>query len=473
MQTVRPDSARECITPNKALTGWAQADKDLTFQKVNIENKEGPQARPYTPKYDPPGADVIQFPSIEPETERKYECRQRRMDMLIYTEGLFKERYPAFGDKGGFPFEDDGEPYPNTSTLPISPKSSASKFLSEIRLELESFEVPENRIMKGRICFDLMEPITVDSIEFDINKTLVMVTKDGKVITPRKDASASVTKLKLLPSRQPKPYIPELATPEEIDENEGKTRPPYDFVLPNTYRKTVGLNLDRKCIPFEIYIPENIVPSFSYVAPNGGSVVNNYSVEATVRTCGSTERVGLVPITVPALGKESDPGYGLGDDLEVVMPNRCFTNQEGFDYAVGWIDGDANTPKPKSISAKVIQIVKCSAIGADSSVTHELGSVNMASGDSNSVFDQYKLNPKSKTAKDNWGANASSQDNTTQFTTPSVSTEGFTCDYILEVEADSKTFSGAVILCDRLSKNDLQRNDLSPISRRNDFRLKR
>ncbi len=50
-----------------------------------------------------------------------------------------------------------------------------------MRIELEEYEVPEDRFMKGRVFFDLREPVTVDSIGLDVNKTFATVSSEGVV----------------------------------------------------------------------------------------------------------------------------------------------------------------------------------------------------------------------------------------------------------------------------------------------------
>ena len=91
--------------------------------------------------------------------------------------------------------------------------------------------------------------------------------------------------LKLLPNRQPRLNVTGAAPP--MDNNPGPANPsanipqrppPNDFALVETIPKRISLPMGTSAIPFQIYVPNNQVPSFSYTSIRGPAVFNKYVI---------------------------------------------------------------------------------------------------------------------------------------------------------------------------------------------------
>ncbi|CDS42894.1 expressed conserved protein [Echinococcus multilocularis] len=451
---------RDCVAPNKPIYGWTHTSNYKSSEKGQIIEREGPKARAYTPRYETSGGDVRAFPYAESELNVKtHECKQRCMEMLVSTESFRGRPGAAESDETADFTTDEAEPYPVYSTFRPEVNSDMEKYLNEMRIELKSAEVPENRVMEGRVFFDLKEPATVESIGIDINKTLAMTRPDGKVVIPSRDNRSFAPELKLLPNRQLPLVLPD--TGSQPTDPSAARRLPNDFALIETIAKKAPLQAGRSAIPFKIYVPENQVPTFTYTSLKGPSVISNYSAEAVVRMGGRTERTGRVPIKVPALG-EKNVGYrDENKNYEILVNNKYFTKEEGFDYALGYTESDTGYDKPSKVYAKVLRVVKCPAINLNErTYVADLGSASVSSGKSNPVVDKYRQNPANPSVKNDWDANAYDENNVVTSTTPTVSTGAFTCDYFLELTVDDEVYKGPVILVDQYADNASKRTDI-------------
>ncbi|KAL5962132.1 hypothetical protein TSMEX_010132, partial [Taenia solium] len=469
MLTVNQGVEDDCFTPNKTFYGWTQISNDRSLQKVQVLEREGPKARAYTPKYEGANNFPNAFPYAESERELKtYECKQRFMEMLVSTDSF--DWRPGAGEYEGQGYEtNETEPYPVSSTFRPTEKSPSNRYLNEMRIELKEAEVPQDRIVHGRVFFDLKEPATVESVGIDINKTFVGTTTDGKVTLLAPDGKNYAPELKLLPNRQPRLLLP--GTEPQPGESTAGYRLPNDFALTETIPKKVVLQPGANAIPFKIFVPENQVPTFTYTSLKGPSVINNYSAEASVRLNGNNERTGRVPIVVPALGKKNVGYRDTDDNYEFVLFNKYFTKDDGFDYAVGYVESESGQERPSKVEAKVIRLVECRDINLkEKTYVADLGHANMSSGKSNPVLDKYRQNPDNKPVKDEWDDNAYDENNVISSTTPTVKGRGFTCDYLLELKVGDKTYRGPVILVERYDDKGTGRLELSALSKREDFK---
>ena len=114
------------------------------------------------------------------------------------------------------------------------------------------------------------------------------------------------------------------------------------------------------------------------------------------------------------------------------LHNKFFTNDTGFDWAVGYQEMDSGHPKPYRATARVVRVAKCPAIGLNDVVplgkSHD---INFRRGHSNAVLEKY--NQYNKPLKTDWEEQACDENVLVSSLTPTVSTGGFTCDYYLEV----------------------------------------
>ncbi|KAL5110305.1 hypothetical protein TcWFU_004795 [Taenia crassiceps] len=470
MLTVKQGAEDNCITPNKTFYGWTTISNDRSLQKVQIIEREGPKARAYAPRYESANNFPSAFPYAESERELKtYECKQRFMEMLVTTDSF--DWRPGAGEPEGHGYEtDEIEPFKVKSSFRPPERSPANKYLNEMRIELKEAEVSQDRVVQGRVFFDLKEPATVESIVIDINKTFAGTTSDGRVNLLSPDNKNYAPELKLLPNRQPRLLLPGMEP--QPGESSVAHRLPDDIALVETIPKKVILQTGYNAIPFSIYVPENQMPTFTYTSLDGPSVINNYSAEASVRMNGNTERTGRVPIVVPALGKKN-LGYRDDDDnFEFVLFNKYFTKDDGFDYAVGYTEKESGHDKPSKVEAKVIRLAECREINLkEKTYVANLGHATMSRGKSNPVVDKYRQNPDNKPIRYEWDDNAYDENNVISSTTPTVKGRGFTCDYLLELKVDGKTYRGPIILVDRYDEKGARRSELSSLSKREDFKV--
>lgn len=75
------------------------------------------------------------------------------------------------------------DPYENNKSYFPPEGSPLSKLINFMRLELESFVVPEDRSMKGRVTMEVKQPVTVNSIELDWHNLMAAVDTKGVVKT--------------------------------------------------------------------------------------------------------------------------------------------------------------------------------------------------------------------------------------------------------------------------------------------------
>ncbi|VDM30587.1 unnamed protein product [Hydatigera taeniaeformis] len=476
VQSAKPESTTACqptvpVGPpiQKRMLTVKQGANDRSLQKVQIIEREGPKARAYTPRYESANAYPHTFPYAESEPDAKtYECKQRFMEMLVYTDSFDWRSGAAEPEGMGYETGDDS-PYPVNSYFPVKESSPLYKYVNAMRIELKEAEVPPDRVVHGRVFFNLKEPVTVEAVGIDINKTLAMTMPDGKVIIPSRDKNYA-PELKLLPNRQPRLLLPGME-PQPGDST-AANRLPNDFALVEAIPKKAILQSGYSAIPFKIYVPENQVPTFTYTCNKGSSVFNNYSVEASVRMNGNVVKSERVPIVVPALGKKNDDYAESDDNYDLVITNRQFTKDDGFDFAVGYTEKDSGHDKPKKVTASVIRKAKCPAIGLDDETRYSVTDhASVSSSSSNPVLEKYQQNTGNKTLKTDWDANAYSENNLVPFTTPTVSAGGFTCDYLLELHVDDETYRTPVLLVNRYDDKASNRSDISSLSKRKDFKV--
>ncbi|VDK36955.1 unnamed protein product [Taenia asiatica] len=475
VQSAKPEPTTLCqpavpIGPpiQKRMLTINQEASDRSLQNAQVLDREGPKARAYTPRYEGANADPREFPCNESEREFKtYECKRRFMEMLVSTDP-FDWRPEADEPEDQDYGIDETERYQFRSPpLQRTEKSPSYKYLKDMCIELREKEVPSDRIYHGHVFLDLEEPATVESVEIDINQTCVGTDANGKVtfvkLTP--DGKNNALKLKLLPNRQPKLLLPG-TEPQPGESTAGKSLP-KEFALIETIPKKVILQPGTNAIPFEIYVPEDQVPTFTYTSLKGQSVYNYYSAGALVRLNGNNERTGRVAIVVPALGGKNVGYSDTKDNYEFVLSNKYFTKDDGFGYTVGYEEGE----KPKNVKAQVVQLVKCREIGLNEETpVADLGDASRADGKSNPVLDKYRQNPDNKSVKDEWDGSYYDENIVINPTTPTVQAGGFTCDYRLELKVGEKTYEGPVILVDHYDDKEPKRPDLSNISKRKDFK---
>lgn len=470
-QTVKEIEGRDALTPNKAIVGHTDISRDKIFQKPLVVDREGPKARTYTPKYETLGAGPIFFPFEEQEHDKRtYDPKYRLMEMLVTTE-TFKERLRDRAEEDISFATNDTQPWEVYSAWIIEANHEC---INELRIELQQSEVPENRIIPGRVFFSLKKPTTIDSIQIDINKTLAKTTPKGNVYVKQLDDKGLTSELKLLPNRRPGLNIPD--DPNMPSNSiQDPTRPiPSDFDLIETIPKRITLPAGISEVRFDLFVPDNQVPSFVYASLDGKTVINNYSAEAAVRIGSNLERTGRVAIKVPALG-ERNIGYTDRDNnYDLLLFNKYFNDSEGFDYSVGYYKQEGGHDKPKKVYGNVIRIVKCPQIGLnDKTTVAELGSAKDTSSKTNDVLRKFQDNLKTQAMvpKTEWDLSHYDLDNVINSTTPSVAVDDFSCTYYLEILVDGERYVGPIIKCDRLVDRPVVRNDVSPHSMRNDFKL--
>nr|CDS32230.1 expressed conserved protein [Hymenolepis microstoma] len=470
-QTVKELESRDALTPNKAIVGHTDISRDKNFQKPLVVDREGPKARSYTPKYETLGAEPIFFPIEEPEHDKRtYVPKYRLMEMLVATE-TFKERLRDRAEEDIDFATSDTQPWEVYNSWPIE---ANHEYISELRIELKQSEVPENRIIPGRVFFSLKRPATIDSIQIDINKTLAKTTPKGDVYVKQLDDRGITPELKLLPNRRPGLNIPDdLNTPSNSKQDPAPLIP-SDFDLIETIPRRITLPAGTNEVRFNLFVPENQVPSFTYASLDGKTVINNYSAEAAVRIGSNLERTGRVAIKVPALG-ERDIGYADRDNnYDLLLYNKYFNDFEGFDYSVGYVKQEGGYDKPKKVQGNVIRIVKCPQIGLnDRTTVADLGSAKDTSSKSNDVLRKFRDNLKTQALvpKTEWDSSHYDMDNFINSTTPSVAVDDFSCTYYIEILVEGERYVGPIIKCDRLVDRPVVRNDISPSSKRNDFKI--
>ncbi|VDN98834.1 unnamed protein product [Rodentolepis nana] len=470
-QTVKEIEGRDALTPNKAIVGHTDISRDKNFQKPLVVDREGPKARSYTPKYETLGAEPIFFPLEEPEHDKRtYAPKYRLMEMLVTTE-TFKERLRDRAEEDLSFATSDTQPWEVYSSWTIEPNH---EYINELRIELRQSEVQENRIIPGRVFFSLKKPATIDSIHIDINKTLAKTTPKGDVFVKPLDERGITPELKLLPNRRPALNILDDENAPSSSTQEPPRSIPSDFDLIETVPKRITLPAGANEVKFDLFVPENQVPSFIYASLDGKTVINNYSAEAAVRIGNNLERTGRVPIKVPALG-ERNIGYADRDNnYDLLLFNKYFNDTEGFDYSVGYNKQEGGYDKPKKVHATVIRIVRCPQIGLnDRTTVADLGSTKDTSSKSNEVLRKFQDNLKTQplVPKTEWDSSHYDLDNYISSTTPSVAVDDFSCTYYIEILADGERYVGPIIKCDRLVDRPIVRNDIGPSAMRNDFKI--
>lgn len=470
-QTVKELEDRDALTPNKAIVGHTDISRDKHFQKPLVVDKEGPKARPYTPKYETLGAETIFFPLEEPEHEkRRYDPKYRLMEMLVTTES-FKERLRDRAEEDLSYVTSDTQPWEVYNAWPIE---TNHKYINEMRIELRQSEVPENRIIPGRVFFSLKKPTTIDSIQIDIKKTFAKTTPKGKVHVKKSDHEGTNLELKLLPNSRSRLNIPDdLSMPSSSIQDPTRTIPSdFDLIEPIPNRITLPAGTNE--VKFDLFVPDNQVPSFIYTSLDGKTVINNYSAEAAVRIGNNLERTGRVGIKVPALGERNIGYVDHDNNYDLLLFNKYFNDVEGFDYSVGYYRQEGAYNKPKKVQGNVIRIVKCPEIGLDSETQiADLGFAKDISGKTNEVRRKFQDNVKTQALvpKTDWDSSYYDVDNFINSTTPTVAIGDFSCTYYLEIFVDGERYVGPIIKCDRLVDRKVVRNDISPPSMRDSFKL--
>ncbi|VUZ49266.1 unnamed protein product [Hymenolepis diminuta] len=469
-QTIKETNDRDFLTPNKAIIGHTDIARDKNLQKPLVIDREGPKARSYTPKYETLGAEPIFFPIEDPELEkRSYDPKYRLMEMLVSTEN-FKERLRDRAAEDESFATNDTQPWEVYSAWRVEPNH---EYLNELRIELRQSEVPENRILPGRVFFNLKKPATINAIDIDINKTLAKTTPKGAVYVKQLNDRDVIPEKKLLPNRRPRLNVPDDPNMPPNTQYDPTRPPPSDFDLIETIPRRITLPAGTSEVMFDLYVPENQIPSFTYASLDGKTVVNNYSAEAAVRVGNNLERTGRVAINVPALG-ERNLGYSDHDEnYDFLLYNKFFNDEEGFDYSVGYYKQDGGHDKPRKVHGNVIRIVKCPQIGLnDRSVVADLGSTKETSSKSNEVLRKFEDNVKTQAMapKTEWDFSHYDVGNFIKSTTPSVAVDNFTCSYYVELLVDGKRYTGPIFKCDRLLDRPVARNDLGSQLIKNNFK---
>lgn len=90
---------------------------------------------------------------------------------------------------------------------------------------------------------------------------------DDKDVIPEK---------KLLPNRRPRLNVPDDPNMPPNTEYDPTRPPPSDFDLIETIPRRIALPAGTSEVKFDLYVPENQIPSFTFASLDGKTVINKY-----------------------------------------------------------------------------------------------------------------------------------------------------------------------------------------------------
>ncbi|KAM7537857.1 hypothetical protein Aperf_G00000062726 [Anoplocephala perfoliata] len=300
--TVKANADRDVLSPNRAITGYADNNRFKNIQKPMISNREGPKARSYVSKYGAPEAVDKAFPILSAPV-KSHVPKYRLMEMLVTTED-FTERealFPGGGPGGLDSYEPIDGPWESVGSWPFDPKDEN---LNAMRIELEKREIRPGEPIKGQVFFDLKDPNTISNLQVIPRNTLTM------------------SKLN-----------------EKFESTEGVYEP-FD-IEPKSFPKTINLDKGESGIPFTLIPKKDLPPSYTYISQDGKTMFNNtYFAEAKARVGRDPKSTNGAAVKVLAVDGTDEYNYYTNDKNNFLVSRQYVKDGDVFDYSYFYNKGD-------------------------------------------------------------------------------------------------------------------------------------